>query len=351
MSYPSQMKGVLLTGFGGFDKLEYREDLPVPVPAAGEVLVKVGACGVNNTDVWTREGAYGNAVDDEAQSGWRGGEFQFPRIQGADIVGRIVAVGESVAESRINERVMVNPTLYEGENEEGLYNAGLIGSERDGGFAEFATVPAENAIVIASDLTDAELATFMVSCLTAEHMLNRGRVSRSDRVLVTGASGGVGSALVQLAKRRGAQVIAVVGKGKEHQVQSIGADLVIKRGAEISAGLQDLGLESVDVVVDIVAGPQATALLDVLCPGGRFVIAGAIAGPLTEIDWRKVYLKHLEILGSTMGTTKEAEDLVRYIASTEIKPVLAKIYPLSEIVKAQKSFLEKQFFGKLALVP
>lgn len=351
MAYPSQMKGVLLTGFGGFDKLVYREDLPLPAPATGEVLIKVGACGVNNTDLWTREGAYGNAVDDEARSGWRGGQFQFPRIQGADIVGRIVAVGEGAAKARINERVIVNPTLYEGEKEQGLYEAGLIGSERDGGFAEFVTVPAANAIAMASTLSDAELATFMVSALTAEHMVNRARVSKGDRVLVTGASGGVGSALVQLVKRRGAQVIAVVGSEKEQQVQSLGADFVIHRGAEMSAGLQDVGLDTVDVVVDVVAGPQAPALLDVLGPGGRFVIAGAIAGPLTEIDWRKVYLKHLDILGSTMGTMKEAEDLVRYIRSAEIRPVLTKTYPLREIVEAQKAFLEKQFFGKLVLVP
>ncbi len=351
VSYPSQMKGVVLTGFGGFDKLAYREDLPVPAPAAGEVLVKVGACGVNNTDIWTREGAYGKALGDEAQSGWRGGKFQFPRIQGADLVGRIVALGKGVTRSRMNERVIVNPTLYGGEGEQGLYNAGIIGSECDGGFAQFAAVPAVNAMAIESDLSDAELATFMVSYLTAEHMLNRGRVSKDDRVLVTGASGGVGSALVQLAKRRGAQVVAVVGKGKEDQVRSIGADLVIHRGAEIGSNLQNSGLKNVDLVVDIVAGSQAAELLDVLCPGGRFVIAGAIAGPVTEVDWRKVYLKQLDILGSTMGTMKEAEDLVRYISSSEIKSLLYETYPLSEIVQAQKSFLKKQFFGKMVLVP
>ena len=87
MPVPKKMKGVLLTGFGGFDKLNFRDDLPVPVPAAGEVLIKVGACGMNNTDLWTREGAYGNALSDESQSGWRDKEFDFPRIQGADIVG------------------------------------------------------------------------------------------------------------------------------------------------------------------------------------------------------------------------------------------------------------------------
>ena len=344
------MNGVVLTGFGGFDKLEYRTDLSVPEPMSGEVLIKVGACGVNNTDIWTREGAYGNALDDEAQSGWRGGQFQFPRIQGADIVGTIVAVGEDVTISRLDERVIVNPTLYESDGVEGLYNAGLIGSERDGGFAEYAVVPTRNAIAIKTELTDAELATFMVSYLTAEHMLNRGRVSKGDRVLVTGASGGVGSALVQLAKRREAQVIAVVGQGKDNQVLSIGADFACIRGREINSTLRAFGLESVDVVVDIVGGAQVAELLDVLGQAGRFVIAGAIAGYLTEVDWRKVYLKHLDILGSTMGTMEEAEALVRYISLSEIKPLLSETYPLTEIVQAQKCFLEKQFFGKIVMV-
>lgn len=351
MSHIHRMKAVLLTGFGGFDKLDYREDVPVPTPTKGEVLIKVGACGVNNTDIWTREGAYGESVDDETQSGWRGGKFQFPRIQGADIVGTVTAVGEGVPKSRVGERVIVNPTLYETNGEQHLNIAGLVGSERDGGFAEFTTVPAANAIAIDSAFSDAELATFMVSYLTAEHMLNRGRVSKGDRVLVTGASGGVGSALVQLAKRRGAEVIAVVGKGKEEQIQTIGADLVINRGVALGAALRNAGLDTVDVVTDIVAGPQVFELLDTLCAGGRFVIAGAIAGPITKIDWRKVYLKHLDIFGSTMGTMKEAEDLVGYIVRSEIKPLLSKTYALSEIVLAQQEFMEKKFFGKLVLVP
>ena len=345
------MKAVLLTGFGGFDKLNYREDVPVPRPGKGDVLIKVGACGVNNTDLWTREGAYGGSVDAESESGWRGGRFSFPRIQGADIVGRIVAVGEDQPHSRLNERVIVNPTLYQAAGDESLHLADLIGSERDGGFAEFATVPALNALPINSPLSDAELATFMVSYLTAEHMLNRGQVTSGDQVLVTGASGGVGSALVQLARRRGAEVIAVVGRGKEDKVRAAGANATIQRGVVLKDALKDLGLKNIDVALDIVSGPQVLEVLDVLRPGGRFVTAGAIAGAITEIDWRKVYLKHLDIFGSTMGTMQEANDLVGYIESSEIKPLLANSYSLNEIVRAQKDFHKKNFFGKLVIIP
>ena len=345
------MKAVLTTGFGGLDKLEYHDHIPIPTPSFQEVLIRVGACGLNNTDIWTREGAYGGSVNEDFQSGWRGDKFEFPRIQGADIVGRIVAVGKGVPESRVGERVIVNPTLYKGDSHESIYHAEFIGSERDGGFAEYVTVPTGNAIPIQSDFSDAELSTFMVSYLTAEHMLNRGGVARGQTVLVTGASGGVGSALLQLAKRRGTKIIAVVSRGKEAQAQEIGANFIIQRGSRIRDGLNRIGVPHVDVVIDVVAGAQVNELLDILRPGGKFVIAGAIGGPVTKIDWRMVYLKYIDILGSTLGTMEEAKDLVRYIEGKEIRPLLYKAYPLKNIVQAQTDFLSKKFFGKLVVVP
>lgn len=345
------MKAVLTTGFGGLDKLEYCENAPIPSPSFHEALIQVGACGLNNTDIWTREGAYGGSVDEDFQSGWRGDKFEFPRIQGADIVGRIVAVGEGVAESRIGERIIVNPTLYKGDGYESIFHAEFIGSERDGGFAEYVTVPVTNAIPILSDLSDAELSTFMVAYLTAEHMLNRGGVARGQTVLVTGASGGVGSAVLQLAKRRGAKVIGVVSRGKETQARDIGADFIIERGNRIGDDLHRMNEPRVDVIIDVVAGGQVNELLDILRPGGKFVIAGAIGGPVTKIDWRTVYLKYLDILGSTLGTMEEARDVVRYIEGGEIKPLLYKAYPLKDIVQAQTDFMNKKFFGKLAVVP
>src|SRR3989304_8623765 len=172
---PETMRAMLLTGFGGYEKLEYRLDVPVPTPSGDEVLVKVAACGVNNTDIWTREGAYGT----DERSGWRGGAFHFPRIQGADIVGRIVAIGAGVSRERLGDRVMVNPTLYAGDGD-GLFEAAYLGSERDGGFAEYACVPNQNAHTIDSPFSDQELATFMTAYLTAEHMLNRAEVSRDE---------------------------------------------------------------------------------------------------------------------------------------------------------------------------
>jgi NADPH:quinone reductase-like Zn-dependent oxidoreductase len=347
------MKAVLLTGHGGLEKLEYREDVPTPEPAEGEVLIAVDAAGINNTDIWTREGAYGTEDDLATASGWRRGiAMRFPRIQGADIVGRIVGIGADVSTSRVGERVIVDNALYSG-GEEGLVNSGLIGSERDGGFAEFVAVPAANAHAIESDLSDAELATFPTAYVTSLRMLNRARVSAGETVLVTGASGGVGSGLVQLARLRGAQVIALVGAGKEYQARALGAEFVITRDAENlpAAVAKAAGGRPIDVVADVVGGDVFADLLNVLRPMGRYVTAGAIAGPVVRLDLRTLYLKQLELIGSTMGTHEEFANLVEHIASGRIKPLLARTYPLSDIMQAQVDFMNKNFFGKLVLIP
>ena len=327
--------------------------MPTPEPAEGEVLIKVGAAGINNTDIWTREGAYGTEDDPATTSGWRrGNPMRFPRIQGADIVGRIVGVGGDVNASRNGERVIVDNALYSG-GEEGLVDSGLIGSERDGGFAEYVAVPAENAHAIESDLSDAELATFPTAYVTSLRMLNRARVSAGETVLVTGASGGVGSGLVQLARLRGARVIALVGSGKEDQARTLGTEFVITRdtGNLPAAVAKVAGGRPIDVVADVVGGDVFADLLNVLRPMGRYVTAGAIAGPVVRLDLRTLYLKQLELIGSTMGTHEEFASLVEHIASGRIKPLLARTYPLSDIRQAQRDFMNKSFFGKLVLIP
>lgn len=346
------MRAVLLTGYGSIEKLEYREDVEMPALKADEVLVKVGACGVNNTDIWTRTGAYSAELDQHSAPDWPPEPMNFPRIQGADIVGSIQAVGSRVSASRLGERVIVNPTLYTGE-EGGLLEAHFLGSERDGGFAEFTAVPAQNAHRIQSPLSDAELATFPTAYLTAQHMLNRIRLKRGETILITGASGGVGSALVQLSHMRGAQVAALVSSGKEERMRELGAEIVVTRDADhldqvLAEALNGI---SVDVAADVVGGELFPVLLRILRKGGRCVTAGAIAGPLVNLDLRTVYLKHLEIIGSTLGTRQEFANLVKYIESGKLIPLLAGTYPLKNIRQAQSDFIAKQFFGKLVVVP
>jgi len=345
------MKAVLLTGYGGLDRLEYREDVPVPAPLRDEVLVRVGAAGINNTDVWTRQGAYGDLGDLEAPSGWlRGQAFGFPRIQGGDVAGRIVDVGPGVDPARVGDRVLVDPTLHAGDGED---IEGVVGSERDGGYAEFLAVPSENAHRIETPLSDPELATFPIAYQTAERMLKRVGLRPGEIILVTGASGGAGSALVQLAALRRAQVVALTSASHLEEVRGLGAAIVLDRGQkDWTDRLRDrLGARGVDAVADVTGGGAFRDLLDLLRPGGRLVTAGAVAGPVVDVDLRTVYLRRLQIMGSTMGTREDFAALVKYIEGGRIRPLLARTFPLRDVRRAQEVFVSREFFGKLSLVP
>ena len=340
------MRAVLLTGFGGPEKLVYREEVPEPKPGPDEVRVRVGATALNNTDIWTREGAYGSAEDPASSAGWRREPLEFPRIQGADVAGRIDEVGEGVPASRVGERVLIDPMLYQGDERE-LVTTDYLGSERDGGFAELVTVPAGNAHAVNTSLSDAQLATFPTAYATAMRMLNRAAVRPGESILVTGASGGVGSALIQLAAIRRARVVAVVSGGKHQQARELGAEATIDRG-EVSAALS---ADSMDVIADVVAGPGFPSLLRALRPLGRYVVAGAIAGPLVETDLRTVYLKQLQLIGSSFGSHEDFVQLLAHIGAGELRPLLAGTYPLRELRAAQEHFVRKNFFGKLVVTP
>ena len=349
------MRGIVLTGFGGYDRLVWREDLPVPVPGPGEVLVRVGAAGVNNTDINTRIGWYSKAVaadtatgadagfDTAEADGWSGAEFTFPRIQGADAAGRIAAVGAGVAANRIGERVLVEPVFQDADG-----SVRYFGSECDGGFAEFALVPAAHAHAIHCALSDAELASFPCAYSAALNMLNRAGQSAGERVLVTGASGGVGSAAVQLAQARGADVWALAGSDKAAGVLALGAGRVVPRDADLVAAF---GRDSVDVVIDVAGGPQFGALLQVLRPGGRYAVAGAIAGPIVDLDLRTLYLKDLSLFGCTVLGNWVFAELVGHIATGRIRPLVSATYPLRDIASAQADFLTKRHVGKIVLLP
>lgn len=348
------MSAVLLTGHGDLDKLVYRTDVPVVQPAAGEVLIEISACGMNNTDVWVRQGAYGTENDANAVSTWRRQEptLTFPRIQGTDIVGHIVAVGSGVTSGRTGERVMVDFSIYNREDDS-LADIDYIGHGRDGGYAEYVAVPAENAHVVNTDMTDVELATFCCAYLTGEQMLERAGLQSGERLLVTGASGGVGSGIVQLARARGAIPYAVVGAGKEQALLDIGAEAVITRGDGdlVMAVERALNGRPVDVVADLVGGPLFNDLLRILRPEGRYTTAGAIAGPVVQLDLRTMYLKQLQLHGSSQGTRADFRRIVRYIEDGKIKPLVGGVYPLSEFHRAQSDFMAKAFVGKLVVVP
>ena len=342
---PKVMKGIQLTGHGGMDKLVFRSDIPVPTPGPRDVLIKVSAAGVNNTDLNTRLGWYSKSKGDSNDAGWAGNAIQFPRIQGADVCGEIVAVGEQVAAGRLNERVLVEPCLLEVGGKV-LDQPWYFGSECDGGFSEYTVVAARHSHKINSKLSDVELASFPCSYSTAENLLTRANVSGNDVVLVTGASGGVGSAVIQLAKARGAQVIGITASYKMDKILSLGADRTLARNA---SPVQELGKSSVDVVIDLVAGKLWTDLLDVLKPFGRYAVAGAIAGPLVELDVRTLYLKDLSFFGCTVLDEAVFSNLIKRIETGEVSPLVANTFSLPEVSEAQKQFELKKHIGKIVI--
>ena len=345
MTFPEKMYGVVMTGHGGPEMLEWRDDLHVPVPGKTDVIVRVRAAGVNNTDINTRTGWYSKGDAEDGDASWSSTPLTFPRIQGADVCGEIVAVGDAIDTSRIGERVLIEPCLREVDGET-LEMPWYFGSECDGGFAQFTRIAARHAHAINCDLTDTELASFPCSYSTAENMLTRANVGKDDIVLVTGASGGVGSATVQLAQARGAKVIAVTSTSKAKTLLDLGAIQTLDRGDDLVA---KIGANSVDVVIDLVAGPKWPSLLDVLRSGGRYAVAGAIAGPIVPLDVRTLYLKDLSFFGCTILEPQVFANLVGRIERKEIVPLVAETYPLRDIAAAQVAFGEKGYIGKIVL--
>lgn len=339
------MRGVVLTGHGGPECLEWREDLPRPRPQAGEVLIRVAAAGVNNTDINTRVGWYSKGDNDADDASWAGAPLRFPRIQGIDACGHIVAVGEGVDASRIGTRVLVEPCLIEAGGRM-LAQPWFFGSECDGAFAEYCTVAARHAHTIESPLSDVELASFPCSYSTAENMLTRTRLKAGETVLITGASGGVGSAAVQLAKARGARVAAVTSPAKAQSLRDLGADVIVDRDADYVTAL---GGSSVDVVVDLVAGDKWPGLLEVLRPMGRYAVAGAVGGPMVSLDVRTLYLKDLSFFGCTVLEPEVFGNLVKLIEQGAIAPLVAAQFPLHQIAAAQSAFADKNYTGKIVL--
>ena len=310
----------------------------MPELGAGEVLIKVLAAGVNNTEINTRLGWY-------AGGGWHI-PTPFPFIQGTDCCGIVTQTFKASDAALVGKRVLVRPCMRP-DGFSSMLNI-WMGSDFDGAFAQYVKVPANEVFPIDSSWTDAELGSIPCSYGSAENMVHRSRVTSGEHVLVAGASGGVGSAVVQLAKVRGATVTAIVGKSKMDEVLRVGADFVVDRDSDI---VSELGEERFDVVIDNVGGPHFAGELNTLKRGGRYASSGAIGGPLVNLDLRTMYLKDLTLIGCTAWDEPVFPQLVSYIESNRIKPLVAKTFPLADIAHAQQEFLEKKHVGKFVLIP
>jgi NADPH:quinone reductase-like Zn-dependent oxidoreductase len=312
--------------------------------------VSVTASSVNNTDIWTREGAYGAASDPSATAGWRGVPIDVPRVQGADAVGHVDDVGPDVSRDLVGRRVLVDPAVYDGSGPSASVDA-LIGSELDGAFAEYLVVDAARVHDVgASPLTDAQLAALPIAYGTAAGMLARARAAAGERLLATGASGGVGIAVVQLAAAMGLEVIASTTADKAEQLVAAGADAVVdRRSDDLAAEVRAVAGGPIDVIADVVGGDAFARWPGLLATEGRIVVAGAIAGPIVEIDLRQVYLRQRQIIGSTMHTPEHFADLVGLANEGRVVPLVAAELPLEEIHAAQRLMRAPETVGKIVI--
>jgi len=353
MNFPEFMSGIQLTNHGGPEALVWNDQIKVKAPGSDEILVRVKAAGVNNTDINTRIGWYSKEVtgstddvipsEENEDGGWAGG-LPFPLIQGADLCGEIVAIGKDVSEFKVGQRITC-PTNQPTPSPENPTKLVVLGSEYDGAFAQYCTLPVNQISDVSnSPLNDIEIAALPCAFGTAINLLTRAGISNSDKVLITGASGGVGLAAVQLAKLRGAQVTGIASAAKRHAVIKAGAGNVINRGDPVEPGLYD-------AVIDVVGGGDWAMFIDALKPGGRYAVSGAIAGPMVEADLRTIYLNDITIYGCTYQPIEVFGELVDLINQGKIRPLVSKTYPLEDIARAQEDFLSKRYPGKLVLIP
>ncbi|HEY8092223.1 MAG TPA: zinc-binding dehydrogenase, partial [Acidimicrobiales bacterium] len=310
------------------------------------VLIEVGACALNATDINTRVGWY--AIDDD--NGAWDAPISFPRIQGADVCGRVVARGKAVPSELLGRRVVVDPWVRDDERPLDLTRCRYLGSELDGGYAEYVAVPARNSYPVESAMSDVELASFATAFGTALNMVRRAGVQPGQDVLVTGASGGVGDALIQFVGLAGARSIGLCHPAKADVVRASGAAVTIDRTADLTeALLARTGRNEVDCILDVVGGERWPDLIRVLARGGTYAVAGAIAGPWVPLDLRTLYLRDLTFVGVTVTPPGLFADLVRHVERGEVRHVVSGVYTFDHVHDAQRAFADRRRTGKLVL--
>jgi len=342
------MKAVLFYKHGGPEILEYG-DFPTPEPGPEEVLVQLKAAAINGLDLWVLEG-------------WPGIKLEYPHIIGADGAGEIAALGAQVSDWKVGDRVVINPNFSCGKCEFCLagkdnqcQNWELLGEHRRGTFAEFVVVPARNLYSIPDGFDDRVAAAASMVYHTAWHsLITRGHLHAGEHLLVVGASGGVNTASIEIAKLAGATVY-VVGSNpaKLTLAESLGADYLIDRSKEENWSKTVYYLtdkRGVDIVVDNV-GRSFPLSFRAARKGGRILTVGNSGGPKVEIDNRYIFGKHLSLIGSTTGTRNEYKTVMDLLFAGKFNPVLDRTYALSEAGAAEKRLQQGEQMGKITLVP
>ena len=341
------MKAVGFDHHGDVDVLQV-VDLAAPVPGPGQVLVRLRAASLNHVDLLVR-------------AGWPGLKLALPHIPGADGAGEIAGLGEGVTEPAVGQRVVINgnlscgscPSCLAGKDNQ-CQSWHLLGETLPGTYAQYVVVPAANALPIPDSLEDHAAAAASLVFLTAWHsLITRGRLRPGERVLVVGASGGVNTASIQVAKLAGAEVVVIGSSPEKLELAArLGADVCIDRTAtdNWSADVyRATGKQGVDIVVDNVGAGSMPMSLRAAARGGRILTVGNTGGPKFEIDNRFVFGKHLSILGSTMGTHQDFRAVMRLVFEGKLLPVLDRSFPLEKAAEAQRRLESGQQMGKITL--
>ena len=342
------MQAVLFHSHGGPEVLAYTE-YPTPEPGPGQVLVRLKAAALNRLDLWVR-------------TGWPGIKLAYPHIPGADGVGEVAFVGDGVKNWVPGDRVVINSNLSCGECDyclAGMDNRcrtwQLLGETVPGTYAEYVTVPAGNLYRMPEGFDPRAAAAAGLVFHTAWHsLICRGRLRAGETVLVVGASGGVNSASIQIAKLAGARVIVVGSNaGKLELAQSLGADELIDRTKEENWSTQVYALtdkRGADVVVDNV-GTTFPQSFRAACKGGRILTVGNTGGPKFEFDNRFMFAKHITLIGSTMGTRTDFATVMRLVFEGKFAPPIDQTFALKDARRAHERMAQGEFFGKIILVP
>lgn len=341
------MRAAVFEEFGGPDVVEVR-DVPIPEPGAGEVRIRVEAAAMNHLDLWVRRGL---PI-----------ETPMPHIGGSDIAGTVEAVGPGAEDVPLGLRVVVDPSLgygwYDGQSRGESFDDPpfrIIGEHTQGGFAEYAVVPAENVLEIPQGFAATDAAAAGLVFVTAwRALVSRACLRAGERVLITGASGGVGTAALQVAARTGAKVFAVTGGPEKMRLaRELGAHVVYDRHTvDFSREVwSDTDKEGVHVVFDTVGEAAWHQCLRSLRVGGRLVTSGATTGSRAVTELRLVFWKQLSILGSTMGTPTEFREVMRLIFDGTLRSIVHEILPLDQARRAHEILEKGKVFGKLVLVP
>jgi NADPH:quinone reductase-like Zn-dependent oxidoreductase len=340
------MKAIVFQQHGAPDVLKYT-DAPDPAPRADEVLVRVKACALNHLDLWVRQGLSNVPIP-------------LPHIPGSDVAGEIAQIGADVTTVRVGQKIVLAPGVTCGKcaacisgHDNQCRQFTNLGYMIDGGCAELVRVPEVNCLPYPENLSWEEAASIPLVFQTAWHMLlARADLQPGEDVLILGASSGVGSAAIQIAKFFGARVIATAGSdGKLVKAKELGSDhLINHKTQKIRDEVRRItNKRGVDVVFEHVGIATWDDSLASLASGGRIVTCGATTGYDARIDLRVLFARQLSLLGSYMGTKSELHTVMRLVAKGTLKPVVDRVFPLSEASAAHAYLESGSQFGKVVL--